>query len=518
MTPRRVRTSVLLACTLAGVAGLAAAIFWNSLSLQRVASELKALRGRQDIIATALDEFTRTQYKEFKRTLFELDKEDLTHTEPLPIGSRRELFVDDYLIDSMKNVDLQLHRPQEEEVALRFDEPWEGKHSGHVTVFKDGELYRMYYRGARGTGSSVTAYAESRDGIHWEKPNLGLFEYEGSKENNIVWTGRGTNNFAPFLDTNPDAPVAERYKALGGTPPYAFASQDGIHWFPYHKRQVLKRGQFDSQNVAFWDPVRERYVAYFRLMRNGLRDIGYSHSDDFIHWSAFPVPVDRRFVPETPQHLYTNATTPYFRAPHIFLAFPGRFAPDRKLIDEHPHSGVSDALFMSSRDGKTFDNRFQEAFVRPNRDRRNWTDRNNYVAKGVIPTGSGTISVFYTQHYRHETIHLRRASLRTDGFVSVNASDEKGTLVTKPLAFEGKHLTVNFETSAYGGVKVALLDQAGDPIPGFTLEEAEEMYGNSIEQTVTWEHGSDVSHLAGTPVRLLFRMRDADLYSLRFGE
>src|SRR5262249_58492651 len=84
--------------------------------------------------------------------------------------------------------------PVAREVAIRFNSPWEGIDTAYVTVMKDGPRYRMYYRGNPAKLPEVTCYAESKDGITWAKPRLGLFPFKGSKENNIVWAGKGTHN------------------------------------------------------------------------------------------------------------------------------------------------------------------------------------------------------------------------------------------------------------------------------------------------------------------------------------
>ena len=95
----------------------------------------------------------------------------------------------------------------------------------------------------------LTVYAESQDGMSWTKPSLGLFEFEGSKQNNILWMGEGAHNFAPFKDTNPDAPPSERYKALAGGPLLALKSADGIHWERMQEEPVISDGKFDSQTL-----------------------------------------------------------------------------------------------------------------------------------------------------------------------------------------------------------------------------------------------------------------------------
>jgi len=207
--------------------------------------------------------------------------------------------------------------------------------------------------------------------------------------------------------------------------------------------------------------------------------------------------------------------TPYFRAPHIYLGFPKRFVPSRKAVEEHPNPGVSDGVFMTSRDGIRW-NRWMEAFLRPGLDRENWTERNNQIAYGVVPTGEKEISIYWIEHYRHPTCRIRRGTLRTDGFVSVHAPYAGGELLTKPLKFEGSNLVINYSTSAVGYICVEIQDEQGRPIPGYGLDEASEIYGDEIERIVAWSGGPDVSALSGRPIRLRFVMRDADLYSIRF--
>lgn len=113
----------------------------------------------------------------------------------IEIGSRRELFVDQHLIESLDGVRLQLHHPQPREIVFVHDAPWEGTGSGYHSVFQDGDLYRMYYKAwhldvkpdkFNARSKLFCCYAESDDGVHWHKPELGLHEFDGSKQNNIV--------------------------------------------------------------------------------------------------------------------------------------------------------------------------------------------------------------------------------------------------------------------------------------------------------------------------------------------
>lgn len=454
--------------------------------------------------------------------------------EPVKIGSRLEPLLDDYLIEDSKNLELRLHKPAPREVVIVHDAPWEGNVCAYHTVFKDGDLYRMYYRGAhyeietRKITHELVCYAESKDGIHWSKPELGLVEFKGDKRNNVIWGGIGVHNFAPFRDLNPNAAPEEKYKALasgrGGL--YAFRSPDAIRWSLMSDKPVITKGAFDSQNLAFWDVTRKRYVDFHRGFREGVRDIMTATSLDFLKWTE-PVWLE---YPESPdEHLYTNQILPYHRAPHIFLGFPMRFLPQRKAAT-HPLPGISDGVFMSSRDGRSF-KRWGEAIIRPGLQADRWVNRNNMTAWGLVETASdipGTppeLSLYSTEgYYAGDAVRLRRFTWRLDGFASMQAPLSGGEFTTKPILFEGEprkasgnvELVLNYATSAAGSVQCELLDAAGKPLPGFTLADSSAMYGDTIEQTVSWKGQSDLKPLVGQPVRLRFVLKDADLFAFRF--
>ena len=462
---------------------------------------------------------------------------------PLELGNRRELLVDRHLIDRLDNARHVLHAPKDEGVAVQFDKPWEGKFCGYVTVIRDGDTYRLYYRGkpsaVRDGKDEYTCYAESRDGITWTKPKLELVEEEGSKSNNILMRGAPEcHNFSPFLDRRPGVSSDARYKALGGTKAggglMAFASADGVHWRLLQEEPVITRGAFDSQNVAFWSEPEQCYVAYFRIFTQtkdekgktiGVRSVSRATSPDFVHWSK---PVRMTFDPPQTEHLYTNQTHPYFRAPHLYVATAARFMPGRQILTKeeatkagvHPHyfGDCSDAVLLTSRNGTRYDRTFPEGFLRPGVGPRNWISRTNYPALNIVQTGPNEMSLYVNQDYAQPTAHLRRYSMRLDGLASVQAPYEGGEMITKPLTFEGDRLLLNFATSAAGGVRVEIQDAAGNPIPGFTLEDSRELIGNEIERAASWKNGSDVSSLAGKPIRLRFVMKDADLYALRFAK
>jgi hypothetical protein len=163
---------------------------------------------------------------------------------------------------------------------------------------------------------------------------------------------------------------------------------------------------------------------------------------------------------------------------------------------------------MSARGDAQFDREFTQSFIRPGIGKDGWANRANYAAIGIHQTGPTEMSLFLTGG--------RRYTLRLDGVASVNAPLEGGTLITKPLTFEGDELEINYSTSAAGQIQVEIQDAEGKPLPGFALEDCEPIFGDHIARTVLWKQGADVSSLAGKPIRLRFVMHDADLYSLKF--
>lgn len=460
-------------------------------------------------------------------------------TEPRDIGSRLELMVDDYLIERMDGTRLQLQTPRP---MPRAKSPLVG---GYSTVIKDGDIYRAIYRSSNpayhgkrydGDPGEMTCYAQSVDGHEWTFPNLGLVEVAGSRANNtVLYESPASHTFSPFLDTRPGVRPEERFKALAGLHDeavrvarsvdpaaipagvkgglYAYASPDAIHWRRLSPEPVVPSAAagdfgFDSQNVSFWSECEGYYVCYFRSwqMSDGKpfawtpalkRSISRVTSPDFLNWSP-----PRALNPNEPdEHLYTNQTHPYFRAPHIYIATPTRFMANR--------GDSTDILFMTARGNAPYARLFKEAFIRPGLDFERWGNRANYVALNVVPTSPREMSIYHD----HSGC---RFVLRTDGFASVNAPHSGGEMLTRPLVFAGTELVINSSTSAAGSIRVEVQDANSAAIPGYGLEECPEIIGDRIEQPVAWKQGADVGHLAGRPVRLRFVMNDADLFALRF--
>lgn len=442
-------------------------------------------------------------------------------TDPVDIGNRLELFVDDHLIAEVDgDAGQQLLRPEPKEIVLVGDSSWEGNANGYYSLFQDGDLYRMIYRGWQidpktkvRAQADTTCYAESTDGITWTKPNLGLIEWQGSKDNNIVWMGVGSHNFTAFRDGNPAAPAEARYKAFGAIDVtdvagknhllLAFESPDCQTWKLIQEKPVITNGVFDSQNLAFWDTDRKEYRAYWRYFTNEKattgRAIRTATSKDFLTWEN---EADLAYGDAPEQELYTNAIQKYFRAPHLFVGFPTRFLPE--------DGDRVEPVLMSSRDGVNFQ-RWNEPVIPESAPENRKGNRSNYMAWGMfqLPGKPKEISVYATENYYESTPgRLRRFVYRVDGFVALRGGEKGGSATTKPLRHSGQQLLMNYVVRDGGSLTVEVLDKSGA-----VIGKSKPLTGDAVDEVVTWEQDPK---LGASEVQLRFALKDADVFSIRF--
>jgi hypothetical protein len=229
------------------------------------------------------------------------------------------------------------------------------------------------------------------------------------------------------------------------------------------------------------------------------------------------------------EHLYTNQTDPYYRAPQIYIATAARFIPKRVALTVEQAKAIqvdsayfksspelSDVVLLSSRGGNRYERTFMTSFIRPGTGYNNWVSRSNYPALHIVETSPTEMSIYLERDYVQPTLHISRYSLRIDGFASVQADYAWGELVTKPFTFTGSQLFINYSTSAAGSLLVELGDQNGNALPSFSKNDCNEIIGDEIDRNVTWKNKPDMRQLNGKAVRLHFYMKDADLYSFKF--
>ena len=471
---------------------------------------------------------------------------------------QREVFWDYYLIDEEKTTaKLVLNHPQKKEVSEVFDKMWEGDNCAYFNLFKDGDIYRMYYLAVLSklvyecednTAQPIYAcYAESRDGLHWTRPNLGLVSLGGVTENNIIMDERYgiLDNFFAFKDENPNCPETEKYKAVvrrkTGQPGLAndslwcYVSADAIHF--EEGWMIHSCGAFDTLNTAMWDARDRKYRCWFRGFHDptdwcitaGKRDIRYMESTDFKNWSE-----EVRIDINSPYdfQLYTNNMGRYDRADSIFVGFPTRYFERKEWNDNYEQLcgkenrklrmqneariglAITDCMFMTSRDGVAWERFDEEAFVGGGSENGiNWVYGDSYPAYGMIETkaenGEGELSIYIPEgHWSHTPTKLWRYTIRLDGFASFRSGYEQKKLVTKPFTFEGEQLEINFRTSAAGGVYINFLDEEGNRLAGY---ESCEYFGDTTCRKINFE--KSLSELNGKTVRMEILLSDADIYS-----
>ncbi len=488
----------------------------------------------------------------------------------LDVGDRRQLFLDDRFFASVSNVSLRVHPPRKTaERTLVADRPWEGDGIGvYASVLWHQGVYHLWY-----PAGGVICYARSTDGIHWDKPNLGLVEFNGSRSNNIV-VGRGAGGVEQVSSEgmvfyDPTAPPEERFRyAVRLSDEYkhtvVFSSPDGIRWRLTHKKVLTfthpeGRQHLDSQNVIFWDDRIGKYVAYMRrnLFQPGFRgrSIARSESDhlgDFQEVQESPIVFgpderDPKLDGRPVVDFYTSGVIKYPWAQDAYLMFPQTYFcyPPGKLAEfppaqGHPaNAGPLDTQFAASRDGIRWQRFDRRPFLRLGL-RGEFDSMTARIFYGLVPSRDGR--ELYLYYVGSDHLHgwgrdernrrllraaglaptldiscISRLVLRRDGFVSASAAYEGGEFVTPPLKFSGRELVLNVDTSATGFLRCELQDENGRPIPGFRLEDCDLIHtANELDRVVKWRGRSDLSALTGKPVRLRVVFSNADLYAFQF--
>lgn len=478
--------------------------------------------------------------------------------QPFDVGNRKQLFIDRRFIRSSRGITLAMNPPRKQGVVLGPDAPWEKDHIGsYVSVIEDGGVYKMWYMSFAGKGGGRLCYATSNDGIRWERPKLGLVDFNGSRDNNIVIGSYREG--AVILD--PVAPPAERFKTLasyGGKRPSGLGtstngslmlmtSPDGIHWdrehpvLPFHP---------DSMNTLFWDPHLNKYVAYLRGW-NPLRVVvraeipreqilktwPYRHSDKPNYFWSFLTKNGEVWPPAISTELptvfrsdeldpagcdvYTPNVHPYPWADDVYLAFPTFFRHTAPPGSERvPMAGVLESQLAVSRDGIRFE--------RP--DRRPYVGRglpgdpdshNVYMGIGLIRRGQQIDQYYGGGAGDHggggpAPSALMRVTQRLDGFVSANAAAEGGEFETPPLVFSGAGLRLNIDTGAMGSARVEVRRPDGTAVPGFGLGNCETVIANDTARQVRWRENPSLAGVAGTPIVLRFVLTNARLFAFQF--
>jgi hypothetical protein len=474
--------------------------------------------------------------------------------EPRNVGSRKQLFIDQRFIAASEHVTLTMNPAQKLGVVLDSEkEPWEHGTGGYFRVIEDGGKFKMYYGAFTDAGHSV-CYAESEDALHWTKPNLGVMEVNGSKQNNILVRDNAID--ATIMVDPRDVPE-RRYKLFrsrvandAGAGVYASYSADGIHFTDAGR--VLPMWP-ETSLIADWDPRIGKYVVFLRVFERDIenqRRIARIETDDLLKpWPYKPTEPLRS--PPSPANIpavlaadeqddpftdfYTGAAHIYAHAEDVYLMFPTpfrHFAPSRQpwfRYEPGNEYGLIDVQMAVSRDGIRWERPDRRPYV-PMGLPDEWDRWLTMMGVGMVRRGSYLYQYYWSPGRTHDSGILRpeydqsistksgigAVRQRLDGFISADFAYTGGTLTTPPLLFTGSQLRLNVDTGAMGTAFVEIRDLQGKPIPGFTRADCEEIGGNFVDTLVRWKGKSDLSALRGQPVTLHFTARGAKLYAFEF--
>ena len=439
---------------------------------------------------------------------------------PRRVNQTRQLFIDDDLIASIDGLERIVNQPARHQAnpVLTWEKPWEGNYTiawGSVLYEPEAQQFKMWYQVYRKfpknpDRASLLCYATSTDGVSWHKPEFGLFAYRGSKANNIVFQGDGEELDTCTIFPEPHPADDVKYRMYwfdsGRNGVRTATSADGIHWNPVEGIRV----QAGDRTTAGYDPVRKKYFVITRIPGRGLRTCGLWESDDgmdFEHVGEILAP-DTEDPPRT--SFYGMVSFPYAGMRLGFLEFFFD-RPIRKLNTQlvYSHDGIQ---WHRGCDRQVF---------------MNWGPPGSWDQAWVFPTQNYPIRIddkLYIFYQARSTLHygerpyghigsIGLAFLRVDGFASLDSVRTPGTVTTSPLLLEGNTLRVNANARP-GTVAAEVLDLAGQPITGFTVDDCQAISNqDSIAGTLRWRENRSLSELAGATVRLRFHVQGAKLYS-----
>lgn len=499
---------------------------------------------------------------------------------PIDVGSQSQLLVDDYFIERSHGIELAVNPPRKMGRVLLPEKPWEAYRIFVQTVLHDGDIYRMYYScmpsKPAGKGDTIKcrhcsrevaddtvicscgwcpsakthermfgnmAYAESKDGVHWEKPTLGLKEFDGSKANNLV------PNVGPVVSIVPNPLRGARLLSLPADLNVIklTGSDDGRVF------RVLAEGlspfSMDTSNQILWDPNHQKYVAYLRGFP-GRRVVVRAETDDptqtpWPHGEGANLDIEKgsKYVTtELPTvmdgtrlgtyeiynpalNIYPNQEGGVYLAfPTVYRAYPRQPGRPHHNYNKAPNDGMAEIYLLVSRDGKKFSIPEKTAYVSPGTE--NEPDRGYLsMAVGIIEKGDELWQYYTGVEVTHGVVDPGERSgiggayllvQKRDRFAGARAGHARGEIVTPPLIFSGNRLEINVDCGGLGEAWVEILDAEGNPIPGFRMDEFDVVDMNHVHARCAWMENPDVGKLAGQPIRLRFKLRAATLYAFRF--
>ncbi len=450
------------------------------------------------------------------------------------VGPAKQLFIDDYVIDRMNGARRVLNQPNRYagKPIVTAEFPWEGRAVVAPVVLWDDQQkhYHMYYWAHYDKDDRIfTCYAQSKDGLRWTKPTLGLYEGpDGTKKNNIVLRGQGRQARMRYVSPNPyakgrdDRFVMMYIDNVPGLTEFAAVSPDGLHWTTTAKIGDLRNvtGGPPTPNPPFflieqkWDTSKldHRYRAIWR-----------TESKDLKTWSGGTWAVQLGEDEDRNLEFYHAASHflggQTYHGLHLGYLYPYHTDPaGKKLRDGVRMSGTIDNELMVSRDTIRWTRVDRGTPFLACGPKGSWDAGMVFVSPEVVLKDElrfyyGGWALEHAAENNHGAIGLAR--LRLDGFVHVEPTDDQATLTTKPFKLMGDVLHINADARR-GSIRVAVLDAGGHPIAGLAAKQCQPLTKNGLRQTVRWSGERTLATLSGEPVRLRFHLTGkVKLYAFR---
>jgi hypothetical protein len=439
----------------------------------------------------------------------------------LPYVLRRESVVfllgEDVLEDHWKVERLLAKLERSSDPLIVMDKPWEGMGPYiYGSVLKDptDNLWKCWYTAFnleryrnRIPFRYRIAYAVSEDGVSWKKPSLGIVDDEGKgdRNNNLIDLGR---TYAEAIDVTiapPDSNAPARYVGLilDGTGVEVHVSDDGLRWRP-HTQKTVDPGHSDCHNSLCWDPVRRRWLAHIRppvYAGTSKRRIAVAESKDLRTWTK-PVTVLRPDEADVPEFY----SMPVFHHGNLFFGLLQTFNHDTDSLEIE---------LTYSTDGYQWHRLPSKQLYLP-------VGKPGSFDSGMITTADDIVFdrdemfLYYGGwnggHKSNERVaSIGRARSPRDRFIGWHATaEDDGFLLTKPCVLQATKFTVN--ASVRGNLVMALCDEAGEPLPGFSFDDCTPVSGDNLTHAIRWK--DDPNTLASRTVRIRIRLRDAEFYAL----
>ena len=481
--------------------------------------------------------------------------------EPVHVGHKRQLLMDRYVVDDLNGCHRTVHQPVKhpDNPIISAEQPYEGAGpNSWGTILREPEtgLFRiwtsvhdlsMFRRDGKVPAVKRVHYYESDDGLSWRRPELGLCEYAGSKTNNIIMNNcladyvyvlplpkrmhdRGHYGMlycnALANDQIPDPENMHHMRSF-----VAF-SDDGIHWNDAPENPVWC-GRTDTNNCIVYNAERDVFMMYRRATINAgeIRRIAYSESKDLISWTQ-PINIFGHDELD-PIGLYGMAVSSYEGIYWGFLMrlhYHPAFEEGKALVGGKDNT--MDTELAWSRDSIHWERHpLRPAFIPTSAPYGESYDWGQVRGMANIIEIDDEIRIYYAGHeYLHapgilrdddpKTTHICLATLRRDGFVSIDSGPYGGYMLTKPVTYPGGKLHINARTKEDGFVRVAVREgqgvRDGEWPEEWQFDHSAPFLGNNLDHIMAWQHGKSIEVFPSETLRLHFWMEKAELYSFWF--